>query len=81
MPTQSDDASSLILGNDFFSHTIERHAIEVFLAIQLYFSKIEAHHSRIITCSEEYIALSFIPFPSSTIHRIILMTEHDSLVQ
>ena len=25
----------LILGNDFFSHTIERHAIEVFLAIQL----------------------------------------------
>ncbi|CUQ32766.1 Uncharacterised protein [Segatella copri] len=35
MPTQSNDASSLILGNDFFSHTIERYAIEVFLAVEL----------------------------------------------
>ena len=80
MPTQGYDTATLMLSQNLLSHTVERNAVEIFLAVEFYLTEVESHHCRIVARSEEHVALSFIPFPGGTIHRVILMAQHDTLV-
>ena len=80
MPAQGNDTSSLVLGDNLLAHSIKRNPIEVLLAVQLYLAEVKPHHGWVIAGSEEHVTLSMIPFPSSTIHRIILMPQHNTLV-
>ena len=80
MPTQGDDATTLMLSDDLLAHSIERHAVKILLAIQFELTQVETHDGRIITYGQEHVTLSLVPFPSSAIHRIVLVSEHDTLL-
>lgn len=93
MPTDGDYTAALMVGDDLASHEIEGNGIEVLCITHLYAAEFEAHDSRVIAASLEYIAAvgcrgphrallawGWTVCPAYTIERIILMPEHAALL-
>ena len=80
MPAQSHDSTPLIVIDDFFCHTGEGDAVEVLLVAHLDSTKVEAHDGRIVSADILHVTGVLLIFPSQTIHRIVLMAVHNTLL-
>ena len=80
MPAQSHDSTPLIVIDDFFCHTGEGDAVEVLLVAHLDSAKVEAHDGRIVAADVLHVTGVLLIFPSQTIHRIVLMAVHNTLL-
>ena len=63
MPAQRYDAAALMLLDDFLAHTVERHAVEVFVLAKFHVAEVEAHHGRIVAAHLLDVGATFFPTP------------------
>ena len=76
MPADGYDTTTVIMVDDFFSHTREGHAVKILGIAHLNTTQLEAHHGRIVTTHVLHVAGVLVVIPGETIERIVLMTKH-----
>ena len=80
MPADGDDTTTLIVLDNLLTHTGEGHAVEVLGIAHLDAAELKAHHSGPVATDVLHIAGILVVVPGQTIERIVLMTEHISLI-
>ena len=80
MPAQRHDATALMLLDDFLAHADERHTVKVLVLAKLKVAEVETHHGRIVAADLLNVRTAFLPTPGATIHRVVLMSDHNALL-
>ena len=78
MPTDGDDASTEVVGDDFHLHAVEGHAIEVLQGVEFDIAQLESHDSGIVATYFLDITPSFVEVPFRAIEWVVLMSNHDT---
>ena len=66
--------------DDLLGHTGERNTVEVLLIAHLDTTEFKAHHGGPVAADIQDITAVSLVFPGETIERIVLMTEHITLL-
>ena len=80
MPTDGYDTPTQMVLDNLFGHTGERYTVKILLVVHLDTAEFKAHHGRPVAADIQDITAICLVFPGETIERIILMTEHITLL-
>ena len=80
MPTDGHDPPTQIVVDNLLGHTGEGYTVKILRIAHLDTTEFKAHHGRPVAADIQDITAICLVFPGETIERIILMTEHITLL-
>ena len=80
MPADGYYTATLVMLDNFFTHLRKRHTVQVFLVAHLNAAKFKTHHGWPVATNILDITAVRLIIPCQAIERIVLMTEHITLL-